>query len=632
MIEFDDAAADGAVSVFQNAAIVLRGQAGSRRKAADDACEQFAGPFAKLFGAACLVESEDRARLAGKYEDLATDVIDAKVKAATEKAREQALADWQVREDQRKQDRAADPVGNTYAADAAADKKPSTDVMTPPTLSAAFEVRDRVRENTSKSEKGKTSADPVMLRAFVSTSQGLNNALDGQVSAVENAWARFTGACSWVQFGNVSSVPAFARLLGENRSDVLWAGNLAGQFEKAGGGSLSVSKLNQAAKKVATDISKGKKFQNLFKGDLSAEEVAKAWNALGLDAEAVRELPPELLVKLTDLSGLPAWAQDAASREFLEYALEEPDLAYKLMGFKEDWRQNARGTRINLSADVDLVTFKEQAQAIKDALEQSQKDNPGVPIQLIGLGNHDGVLVAGMSVGDLDTASNLTVNVSGMDSSVSDMFNGNDAAKRLYDDAQKKNRSASFAVVNWIGYKSPSWDEVPSMGRAKSGSDRLASFLNGLHASREELGKQPKQLAVLAHSYGSTTAVEALKKTNFVVDRLVTYGSAGVKNDTKVTDLKVGKFYATSATGDWLANKGWVSTTKSLKPSNIEGVVEFSSEDMVLSDKSKLKATTTHRMNPVSDTKLGYLSASTSSEDAITSIMANGKIDKRTKG
>ncbi|MGJ4844641.1 alpha/beta hydrolase [Leifsonia sp. Le1] len=428
----------------------------------------------------------------------------------------------------------------------------------------------------------------------------------------------------------------FERMLAENHADATWIERVAAQFEKAGGGTLSHTVLNKAARSTVLDVAKGTAFQNFLNGNLSPAEAAAYWNSLGLDVDEIRLLPPETLLRLSSLPGLPAAAQDAASREFLKYALKHPEDAYRMMGFANPWKYPLYGSPFRTSEDLDIQQFTDQLHAIDNALKKADKDAtqlPGNPVvQLIGLGSHDGALVAAISFGDLETASHVGVNVSGMYSGVGDMENGNEAAAQLYRSAHGKNKSESFAVVNWIGYRSPTVNDVHGMDRAESGGEQLADFLNGIHASRHQSGVPIEQFNVYAHSYGSTVAVEALKHLDFDIDVLATYGSAGVKNGTTTDQLHAKDVLATHADGDPIAKLGQRGGKK-LDPRNIPGVKEFSAEDSVSADGGKLKRTTMHDMYREDDDHspwnlwagtVGYLSPDATAHDYLARMLANG--------
>jgi hypothetical protein len=61
-----------------------------------------------------------------------------------------------------------------------------------------------------------------------------------------------------------------------------------------------------------------------------------------------------------------------------------------------------------------------------------------------------------------------------------------------------------------IGYRPPSFAGVASMARATGAAESIASFLDGIQASRGTRRRPVEQFAVFAHSYGSTAVAEAL--------------------------------------------------------------------------------------------------------------------------
>ncbi len=643
-IQFDDGAADSAVTIFTHASAALANQGPARRSLAEEAHEDFSGSYATLLTKNCAAESEERGRLVGVLDTLVGDIAEAKALAREERLRLQALADWQGREDQRNRERASDPSGSAHLDAAWRDPRPSTVPVTPPTMSAAFHSGSRTREVSGRSASGKSSADPVKLRRFASQSTVMNGVLSAEVVSVQNAWARFAGSCSWVSFGTVTFGAGFARMMSENTADAAWIERVAARFERAGGGVLN-SSLNTAAKSTVLELAAQQRFTELLAGRLSPADAAEFWASLGLTASDVRLLPPETLLQLASMPGLPAWAQDAAGREFIEYALMHPGVAYEMMGFAQmEFVDPSTGvqTTVGVGGGVTLADFVTQLQGIKDELTAAKNRSAdlnggaGDVVQLVDFGSHDGVLAAGISIGDLDTASNIGVNVSGMDSSVKDMGNGNQAAHELHQAAYDRSPIGTFAVVNWVGYRSPTMGEVHSMDRADSGAGRLLSFLNGMNASRLEQGATPEQFNVYAHSYGSTTAAEALKRIDAgIVDRLVTYGSAGLKSGTTLSEIHVGKVYSTHANGDGVAKFGQHGQ-KPVDPRDI-GAQKFSSENAIAADGTALKRTTMHSMYREKDEwtfsnmwagSVGYLSRGSTSLDRMANLLVNGTATK----
>lgn len=174
-------------------------------------------------------------------------------------------------------------------------------------------------------------------------------------------------------------------------------------------------------------------------------------------------------------------------------------------------------------------------------------------------------LLAAISVGNMDTASQVTVNVPGMGTTVGDsMESWTAGARNLYEQQSRLNAQygteSGLAVVSWIGYETPAMAttgnfEVVLSDKAETGAAKLADFLTGVTGTRDW---QPGQnLSVVGHSYGTTVATLALKGTP--VETLTMLGSAGLDNSiTSVSDLKVnaGNVWASEAKGDNIADIG----------------------------------------------------------------------------
>jgi len=358
-------------------------------------------------------------------------------------------------------------------------------------------------------------------------------------------------------------------------------------------------------------------------GSLSPDEVAKKWASLQLVEQDVDDLLPRTKFRLAGVDGLPGWVLDMVSQDALVYAIDNPGKAYKWMGFS--------------GSDLSQDDFLKQLTELKAALKKAKEDStalPGSPkVQMLGLGNHDGAITTAISFGDIDKASNIGVNVPGIGSKVDGIGNALGGAKELFRAANNQNPDATYAMVTWYGYRTPGTPQegdfsVWSMDHAEAGATNLASFLDGVHASRA-LGPNPmpEHVVVLAHSYGSTTATEALKLTTYQVDAFVTYGSAGVKNGTTLDELHTDKMFSTLSSGDAVAPKGYGGLANDrVNPIGLEGVTEFSAR----TGEKKVNA---HDMFTEGDSwsiwnlseDIGYLSAGTSSLDKMGEIFA-GKV------
>lgn len=358
--------------------------------------------------------------------------------------------------------------------------------------------------------------------------------------------------------------------------------------------------------------------QDILSGNSTPQEVAVKWKALGLSQDDVEKLPIEVLIALGDTDGVPYEVQHIAASAALDYAIANPDTAIRMMG---------------LVGDMTVKQFVGQLESIRNAHDDAEANaelmsgNPTV--QLFGFGTHDGALTAAISLGDLDTASHVGVNVSGMGSDVNGLGQGVRAAKQLYFEANRAHAQANPAIVTWIGYHSPAMPpslEVTNGDRAASGAKPLADFIDGINAVRTANGNSMQEFVVFGHSYGSTTAAEALKISQTGVDTFVTYGSAGLEKGTTADQLHADSVYATGAKGDNVAWMGLLGSGRD-NPLEIYEIKDFKSEDR--GDRVRVTA---HDMF-TEDTsgsffnwggKVGYLTEGTSSVESMGRILVGG--------
>lgn len=314
-VAFDEGAADALMSSAGAAASVLRDQGAPRRAAVENAAAEFSGAYTTLFTDACGIEATDRGGLARVLDNLADQVRDAKAKAAKERQRQEALAAWREREDERRRQRALDPIGNTWVADGSAtwDPKPSTVPVAPPVVSATFTAHERTRIAGKRASSGKTSANPAQLKAFVAVARGGNNALDQELTRVSTAFHTFRSSCPWAWSGSITFLNGFRMMLAENRADAAWIDNIATAFELAGSGTLANVSVGMVSEMAATDSSG--LLDLLLSGELSPEEVAAAWAMLaatpGFDEAKTLRLYAD---ELGSLDGIPALARVEANK------------------------------------------------------------------------------------------------------------------------------------------------------------------------------------------------------------------------------------------------------------------------------------------------------------------------------
>lgn len=172
------------------------------------------------------------------------------------------------------------------------------------------------------------------------------------------------------------------------------------------------------------------------------------------------------------------------------------------------------------------------------------------------------VPMVAVGYGDLDTADTVTWAAPGMLSDAADATKGwSQAAKNLYNEQRRLDPGRSHGVVGWLGYDTPDLVTVNNPAAAQNGSWRFATELDGTHATR---AAKPAYVSVLAHSYGTTMAADALTHTKHPVDSFTMLGSAGI--DTQVvkslSDLHVKQasgsaaIFTTAAELDYLAPFG----------------------------------------------------------------------------
>lgn len=351
----------------------------------------------------------------------------------------------------------------------------------------------------------------------------------------------------------------------------------------------------------------------LDRTDLSGVAFSAAWRDLGLTDAEVAELPVETLAQLAHRPGLPARVQDRAATELLHFALADPQGAYALFAFGDD--------------GPGLAEFRAQIGQLYDAWQDASftaRSLEGAPpVQLLAFGRHDDVVTAALAHGDLDAATHVSVNVSGMLSGMGSLHEDGLAARSLFAEASESNADQRYAAVAWIGYKSPGLHDVNFMGRAEAGGAELAAFVDGIHDSRDAAGAAIENFTVFGHSYGSTTAAVGLSDTRYTVDAFVAYGSAGLSEATPIDGINAEQVYATQARGDQVAWMGRLFS-HSVDPIEAPGVRVFSSEGNA---PGHLRVTA-HDMFTEDDApsllnwggKVGYLSSETESLERMASI------------
>ncbi|PZF15496.1 hypothetical protein DEJ25_01860 [Curtobacterium sp. MCPF17_011] len=542
-IQYDEASADALVRAASAAAEQLRGQGAGRRAAVELGTDDFDGAYAKRFEESARIEAADRPKLASVLDDLGDQVNDATAAAKRERERREDLAAWQVRQDERDRKAAEAPVSLFPTPQPPSfDFKPSETPIAPPSISAAFSARARTRTGGG-TPSGKSSADPDNLRSFARDYRALDRSTAEKQTTLLNAWHGFTGSCGWVRISSATFFIGFNRLLEENGEDSAWADRIADAFERAGGhGSLSNATLDVSA---AADLPPA--MQQMFAPGLTPAEVAALWAKLGYtsaDAADLKSLPLPVLGKLGNLEGVDYWARSTANRVVLKARITEAADEVEALKSTIAYDNGAAWSRASTNLDA--------LRNIDDSLDKHKHNGDRYLITL----TEDVPPLAAVSIGNLDTAKDVTWAVPGMGSSTTGMDSWTNSAQNIYDQ-QRKGGPADRAVIAWMGYEAP---PVPVMsgsadpgvlfnGYAKPGGDNLAASVRGLDAVRS--GDMPVT-NVVAHSYGSTTSAFGLTQPGVQVDTFTTIGSAGIPNSIPTADdIHADHVYAGQARNVW---------------------------------------------------------------------------------
>lgn len=283
-----------------------------------------------------------------------------------------------------------------------------------------------------------------------------------------------------------------------------------------------------------------------------------------------------------NLDGVPASARDQANRSLLSSERTRLQaVATKLQAELDD--NHFGGTFSN--ADAGLEQTKEKLKAI-DAIEATlaQSDRHLLLLDLSGQNPK-----AAVAIGNVDTATHVSVYTNGLNDTVSNGLGGdvNDIRQlklTTEDQLLRAGRGGeTVATVAFLGYDAPQLqgvgsgledlvdgNSVLSEKPALAGADKLASFLNGIDASRTD----DPHLTALGHSYGSLTTSLALQRGTGV-DDAVFFGSPGLgTNDLSTLGLAPGHSFVAEAHGDFVADGAIFGPD----PNQLKGITNLSTQ------------------------------------------------------
>jgi hypothetical protein len=275
--------------------------------------------------------------------------------------------------------------------------------------------------------------------------------------------------------------------------------------------------------------------------DASPQRVVSWWAAK--DRKHQRALIRNSPALVGNLDGVDYASRDAANRRQLRAELRTEREAVAAHPDDADARDN-----------LTALT------AIRDALKPAARAGGHAEPRrwLVSLSHRDPPLAA-IAVGDLDTARQVTFTVPGMGTYTDDMQLWTETAQNVYDAQAAVGAPGAHAVVAWIGYRTPPPGVDATLGDyAERGAPLLASEIQGLQAARH--GGDLASVNVIAHSYGSTMAADALAARDLGVDSFVMLGSAGVEDGiADARQLHARHVYAGEAADDDEAEWGRLS-------------------------------------------------------------------------
>jgi hypothetical protein len=155
--------------------------------------------------------------------------------------------------------------------------------------------------------------------------------------------------------------------------------------------------------------------------------------------------------------------------------------------------------------------------------------------------------------GDLSTADHVVVFVPGMSNELSNVSRTRSNSKAILAAMQAAARPGErVAVVSWLGYDAPGTREVGRRRRARDGSQRLVTDVDLI----KRLAPKGTHITVVAHSYGSRLAGEAMRNKGAALDvaDVIVAGSPGMGvNDRKKLGQPATRLWALGAKRDYVS-------------------------------------------------------------------------------
>ena len=225
---------------------------------------------------------------------------------------------------------------------------------------------------------------------------------------------------------------------------------------------------------------------------------------------------------------LPGHARDRANR--LVLARERERLYRTIQRDAAEIQRNPLSAILG-SRDRDNEVNLQKLDAILEIEKALWAEKDGTPRQLLMLDCSGNQVRTAISVGDVDTADNVSVFVPGFTTTVETGLAGKMKDMTNLHGLASEMGGGTVATVYWHGYDPPQADaglanpdrSVTSDYLAADAGKDYAKFVNGLRASHEG----EVHLTALGHSYGSTVVGNGLDR-GAGVDDAVVFGSPGL--------------------------------------------------------------------------------------------------------
>jgi hypothetical protein len=156
--------------------------------------------------------------------------------------------------------------------------------------------------------------------------------------------------------------------------------------------------------------------------------------------------------------------------------------------------------------------------------------------------NDAGNPLVAVAYGAMDTAQTVTWMAPGMlENACQGMDGWGQAAQNLYHEQSLIDHADAHAVVAWMGYNTPGAVGEQFSTDADAGSPRFAAELDADHDTRAAADGRLPSISVVAHSYGTTMAADALMQTKYSVESFTMVASAGIDTSRvpRLSDLHV---------------------------------------------------------------------------------------------